>query len=109
MDRRDRLVVVLRSPAPVVVRAAERPGAEPDARDLQAGVPERFHRFRDPATSPASTGGVAAIGEVTRSSRPQAPAVRPVATAALTLLTHSRPRRAGAAGSSQPVAAQTKS
>ena len=59
--------------------------------------------------SPARTGGVAAIGEVTSSSRPQAPAARPVATAARRRFTTSRPRRAGAAKSSQPIVASRKS
>src|SRR5205085_11882571 len=38
VDGGDRLVVVLLAPAPVVLRAADRPGAEADAADLEAGA-----------------------------------------------------------------------
>src|SRR5690349_8057155 len=40
VDRSDRLFVVLRPPAVLPVAAAERPRAEPDAGDLQAGAAE---------------------------------------------------------------------
>src|SRR5919109_1198684 len=41
VDRIHRVVVVLRAPPPVVATAADRPGAEADAGDLEAGVTER--------------------------------------------------------------------
>jgi hypothetical protein len=62
-----------------------------------------------PAISPTSTGGVAAIGEVARSSSPQRPAARPVATPATTRRWTSSPSSAGAAKSSQPIVAEPKS
>ena len=39
VNRCDRVLVVLRAPAPVVACASERPGAEADAADLEAGAP----------------------------------------------------------------------
>ena len=41
VDRRDRVLVVLRSPAPVVATAPDRPGSEADAGDLEAGGSEQ--------------------------------------------------------------------
>jgi hypothetical protein len=38
VDRSDRVLVVLRAPAPVVACASERPGTEADAADLEPGV-----------------------------------------------------------------------
>ncbi len=52
---------------------------------------------------------MAAIGDVASSSRPQAPAVSPVATAARSRFATSSPSRAGAAKSSQPIDASPKS
>jgi hypothetical protein len=49
------------------------------------------------------------MGEVASSSRPHAPAVRPVASAASSRLATSRPSSAGAAKSSQPIDASPKS
>jgi hypothetical protein len=40
VDRGDRFLVVLRAPAPVVVRTAERPGTEADGGDLETGRAE---------------------------------------------------------------------
>ena len=47
VDGRDRLFVVLRAPAPVVVGAADRPRAEADAGDLEARGPE-LSRLHEP-------------------------------------------------------------
>src|SRR5205807_946101 len=52
MDRRDRVVVVLRAPAPVVLRAAHRPGSDADARDLEAGRAELHALHEATATGP---------------------------------------------------------
>src|SRR5581483_8210820 len=40
VDRGDRLLVVLRSPAELPAAATDRPRAEPDAGDLKAGIAE---------------------------------------------------------------------
>ena len=47
VDRRDRVLVLLRAPAPFEAAAADRPGAEADTRDLHPGRAElrRLERF----------------------------------------------------------------
>src|SRR5688500_3578699 len=46
VDGSDRVPVVLRPPAALPVAAADRPGAEPDTRDREAGSAERGPRRR---------------------------------------------------------------
>src|SRR6185503_4306360 len=53
VDRGDRLLVVLLAPAPVVLGAADRPGAEADPADLQPGAAELGRPHTAAAIEPA--------------------------------------------------------